>query len=179
MKYFTPDLVVAYGSDDTDTWREAERRWDAAGEAYEAHLAGLRGDLPAGLRRLADGYRLHDATIRAMGSQDGAFVIVLQVEGPPQPLLTLTYDLVAEPEIEQEVLPTGYRSGGPVEWQYDEIERLPGRSAGWQHSILLSNGWVVTLRCRDVRVEEAKAYWPAPRGHDMAAPWTAAGGCGG
>jgi hypothetical protein len=30
MKYFTPELIVAYGSDDAATWKEAETRWGSA-----------------------------------------------------------------------------------------------------------------------------------------------------
>ena len=51
MKYFTPELVVAYGSDDSTTWKAAEARWDdacARYDAYEVHDCAPSHRLPAG-----------------------------------------------------------------------------------------------------------------------------------
>ena len=164
MKYFTPELVVAYGSDDPATWKDAERRWDAVCEQYDAYLASINEQFPPGLRHVEDHYSLHDAVIRGMGRRDGAFVVMLQLDTPPQPLLTLTYDLAEGPVIREGVLPPEYRStGGQVDWQYDEVEQGPGEPPTWRHSVLLSNGWEVILHFRDVRAEEAQALIPAPR----------------
>jgi hypothetical protein len=164
MKYFTPELVVAYGSDDPATWKDAEARWDDACARYDAYLASVKDRLPANLRHVEDTYRLHDAVVRGMGRRGGAFVLVLQPAGPPQPLLTFTYELVGEPHIRKDVLPAEYQStGGYVDWQYDEIELGEGEPPTWRQSILFSNGWEVTLHFRDVRVEEVEALLPPPR----------------
>jgi hypothetical protein len=164
MEYFTPELIAAYGSDDAATWREAEACWDAVCEKYNAALDLLKPAFPPDLRRLEDNYSLHDAVIRGMGRREGAFVIVLQIDAPPQPLLTLTYDLAEDPIVKQEVLPPDHRStGGHIDWQYDEIEKALDQPPTWRQSILLSNGWEIVLHFRDVRVEEIQALIPAPR----------------
>ena len=164
MKYFTPELVVAYGSDDPATWKDAEARWDDACARYGAYLASVKDHLPPDLRRVEETYRLHDAVVRGMGRRDGEFVLVLQPTDPPQPLLTFTYELVGQPVIRRDVLPPEYQSvGSHVDWQYDEIEMADGEAPTWRQSILFSNGWEVVLHFRAVRVEEAEALLPAPR----------------
>jgi hypothetical protein len=164
VKYFTPELVVAYGSDDPATWKDAEARWDDACARYGAYLASVKDRLPAALRHVEDTYRLHDAVVRGMGRRGGEFVLVLQTASPPQPLLTFTYELAGEPLIRKDVLPTDYQStAGHVDWQYDEIEMADGEPTTWRQSILFSNGWEVSLHFRDVRVQEVEALLPAPR----------------
>ena len=165
MKYFTPELVVAYGSDDPTTWKDAEARWDDTCARYDAYLASVKDRLPADLRHVEHTYRLHDAVVRVMGRRGQEFVLLLQPASPPQPLLTFTYELVGEPLIRKDVLPADYQStGGYVDWQYDEIEMVPGDRPTWRQSILLGNGWEVVLRFHDVRVEEVQALIPAPHG---------------
>lgn len=163
MKYFTPDLLALGLSDDAAVLDEQERLWDEAGERYVAALEAVRPEMPPGLRRLDDGYYLHDALIQGMGEQGRLFVIVLRLDTPPRPLLTLEYDLVKDPVILADVLPAGLRGTGPsVDWQYDEIERLAGTPPTWLQSILCSNGWEVRLHFRDVKVLEVQALIPAP-----------------
>jgi hypothetical protein len=163
MKYFTPELVVAYGSDNPATWKDAETRWDNACARYDAYLASIKDRLPADLRHIEDTYRLHDAIVRGMGRRHGAFVLVLQPADPPQRLLTFTYELVGEPVIQKDVLPAEYQTtAGIVDWQYDEIEMADGEPPTWWQSILFSNGWEVTLHFRTVRIEAAEALLPAP-----------------
>jgi hypothetical protein len=168
MKYFTPERIARYGSEDPATWHAAEEEWEAAGDRYVAYLDTVRPEFPPGLRKIDDSYYLHDAVIRGIGQEGHSFVIVLQLDTPPHSLLTFTYDLVDEPVIDREALPTDFRSTGAViDWQYDEIERVPSDPATWRQSILLSNGWEVRLHFRDVKVLEAQALLPAPR---MAVP---------
>jgi hypothetical protein len=162
MKFFTPELIAAYGSDDPAIWKEAEARWEAACNQYNALLASIRAELPAGLQHIEASYSLHDAVIRGMGRRAGTFVIMLQLDTPPQSLLTFTYDLVEEPRINPQALPPEARSSGSaVEWQYDELEKVPGQPPTWGQSILLSNGWEVSVHFRNVRVEEFQALVPA------------------
>jgi hypothetical protein len=163
VKYFTPELIVRGQSTDEPTLNEVEHLWDEAGARYAAYPDAIRPDFPPGLRQMEESYYLHDAAVRGMGQRDRSFVIVLQLDTPPYALLTFTYDLVAEPVIDPAALPAGLFAAGPgVEWQYDEIERLPGEPATWSQSILLGNGWEVQLRFRDVAVQEAQPLLPAP-----------------
>ena len=164
MKYFTPQLLAAYGADDATTRADAEARWDEACERYTTYLDTIKSDFPPGLRRAEDSYNLHDAKVRSLGQRDGALVIVLQLDTPPQPLVTFTYDLLAPPRIDPEALPAELRSKAAVpEWQYDEVEKVEGAPPTWQQSVLLSNGWELSLHLRDIKVEEAQALLPAPR----------------
>jgi hypothetical protein len=164
MKYFTPELIARGQTEDDRILHEVEALWDERCDQYNAYIASIKGELPAGLRRIEDGYYLHDATVQGMGRRNGAFVIVLQLDPPPHSLLTFTYDLTEEPHIDPQALPEGAGSTGPVvEWLYDELEKVPGHPPTWRQSILLSNGWEVTLHFRDVRVEEVEALLPAPR----------------
>ena len=164
MRYFTPALIGMGQSSDDQVLNEQERLWDEAGDRYTAYLDTVRPAFPPGLKYLDERYHLHDAVVSGMGQRDGSFIVVLQLDTPPHSLLQLTYDLADPPTIAKDVLPAKLRSNGyHVEWQYDEIEQLPGSPPTWLQSILLSNGWEVRLHFRDVQVQEAQAILPAPR----------------
>jgi hypothetical protein len=171
MKFFTPELIAMGRSKDHAVLNKQEELWDEACARYFARLDVLKPDLPAGLRKLVDSYYLHDAIVRGMGQSGNTFIVLLQLDTPPQSLLTLTYDLIAEPTINQDALPLPYRArGSQVDWQHDEIEREECEIATWSQSILLSNGWEVLLRFRDVAVQEAAALIPAPRNGEVSLP---------
>jgi hypothetical protein len=161
MKYFTPQLIAQGQSDDDRVRDEQERLWEEAGDHYLAYLATVRPEFPPGLRRIDAGYYLHDAEILGMGPEGPRFVLVLRLDTPPRSLLTLTYDLVGDPLIDREALPPECRFSDPkVLWQYNEIERSPGKRPTWVESILLSNGWEVRLPFRDVQVQEVQTLLP-------------------
>jgi hypothetical protein len=163
MKYFTSDLIARGQSEDSRILNEVEILWDERCERYNAYLASIRDELCPGLRHIEESYYLHDARVRGMGCRDETLVIMLQLDTPPHSLLTFTYELVEPPRIDSQVLPETARSGGDVvEWQYDEIEKVPGEPPNWRQSILLSNGWEVTIHFRDVHVEEIQALLPVP-----------------
>jgi hypothetical protein len=163
MKYFTRELIEMGRSHDPAILNKQEELWDEACERYFNQLQALLGEMPPGLRHSLDNYYLHDAVIRGMGQRGRWFIIMLQLDTPPESLLTFTYDLVEEPVIDQAALAPQHCSTGDVEWQHDEVERLPGEPPTWAQSILFSNGWEVRLHFKDVRVEEAHALIPAPR----------------
>jgi hypothetical protein len=169
MKYFTPELIVMGQTLDDHVLNEQERLWEGAGEQYIAYLDSVRPQFTAGLRQIDDSYYLHDAVIRAMGRRGGCFVIILQLDTPPQSILTFTFDLVEDPTIVKDALPAELcGTGTAAEWQYDEIEMVPGNPPTWRQSILLSNGWEVTLHFRDVQIQEVQAVLPMPRNADAA-----------
>jgi hypothetical protein len=164
MKYFTPDLVVRFGSKDDAVADAAEREWEEAGDRYVAYLDTIRPHLSAGLRAIDESYYLHDSLIRGMGQQGSTFSMILQLDTPPQSILTFTYDLVEPPVITRDVLPQEQRTTGDiVSWQYNEIEIIPGDPPTWREALLLSNGWELALHFRDVQVQEAQAILPVPR----------------
>jgi hypothetical protein len=164
MKYFIPELIVMGQSNDDHVLTEQDRLWEQAGDRYVAYLDGVRPHFPPGLRQIDQRYYLHDAIIHGMGRRDQFFVIILQLDTPPQSILTFTYDLVDDPLIVKGALPPEACGTGPmVAWQYNEIEIVPGPPPTWRESLLLSNGWELTLHFRDVQVEEAQAVLPAPR----------------
>jgi hypothetical protein len=172
VKYFTPELIVMGRSEESQVLNEQDRLWEEAGDRYVAYLDTIRHEFPSGLRHIDESYYLHDAVIRGMGQEGRSFVIVLQLDTPPHSLLTFTYDLVDDPTIDREALPGDYRcTGTRVDWQYNEIERVPGEPTTWRESILLSNGWEVRLHFRDVKVQEVQALLPAP-GAAISAPLT-------
>jgi hypothetical protein len=158
MKYFTPERYLAFGNhDDEQTVLAAHKRWEDASAAYAEHLDRIKDKLPRALRRLITSVYLHDARVLSM-AQDKWFTVTLQPMSDPQRLVVLNYDLVEEPEIRPDVLPSeGCRE--PVEWLYDELDLdrpegprgLPAPTTGkptFRHDILLSNGWEVRLRFR-------------------------------
>lgn len=128
-----------------------------------AYLDAVRPHFPPGLRQIDESYYLHDAIIHGLGRRGPFLVMILQLDTPPQSILTFTYDLVDEPVIVKDVLPQkGCDTGSIVEWRYNEIEKVPGNPPTWRESLLLSNGWELVLHFRDVRVDEIQAVFPAP-----------------
>jgi hypothetical protein len=164
MRFFTPELIAMGQSSDEGVLREQERLWEEAGDRYVAYLDSIRARFPTGLRQIDENYYLHDAIIRAMGRRGQFFVIVLQLDSPPQSILTFTYELTLDPRIVKNTLPPEYSGTGTmVDWQYDEIEMVAGETPTWRQSILLNNGWEVILHFRDVQLQEVEAVLPAPR----------------
>lgn len=165
MKYFTRELIeMGQAHDDAILHHQAEL-WDEACVRYFSQLDALKNAMPAGLRQRVDNYYLHDAVIRGMGQRGHSFIIMLQLDTPPESLLTLTYELVQDPVIDRAALaPEHCSTSSIVDWQYDETEQIAGEPATWAQTILFGNGWEVRLHFRDMRVEEAQALIPTPRG---------------
>jgi len=164
MKYFTADLYVRGQSQDDGVLDEVDRLWEEAGERYAAYLGTVRAEFPAGLRRLDSSYYLHDAEVRGMARLGSSFIITVQLDTPPQSLVTFTFDLVEEPVIEKGVLPAELCGSGRVaDWLYEEWEKVGGNPPTWAMSILLSNGWEVRLHFRDIQIQEAEALLPPPQ----------------
>ena len=174
MNYFTQDLIARGQSRDDRVVNEVEEQWDANCARYVAYLDSVKDRLPAGLRQRIDCYYLHDAVIRGMGRQGNSFVIIVQLDTPPQSIVTFSYDLLTEPDIQKDTLPANARSAGArVDWLYDEVQMVPGEPPTWRQAILLSNGWQLTLHFRDIGLQEVEALLPAPTNGAVAAPATA------
>src|SRR5436853_7129831 len=114
MKYFTPELIVMGQSEDDQVLGEQEQLWDEAADRYVSYLDSVRPSFPPGLRQIDESYYLHDAIIQGMGRRGHSFVIILQLDTPPQSILTFTYDLVEDPTIRKDALPAEASGTGTV-----------------------------------------------------------------
>jgi hypothetical protein len=164
MKYFTPERYLRLGQlEDEAAFRAAQEQWERAVARYQNHLQRIAGALPAGLRRLIESVYLHDARVLDIWQRAASrCTITLQPESDRAHLVVLSYSLSEPPSIQHGVLPADACSQ-PVAWLYDELSLIGaarnGRSrknkasaSAFVHDILLSNGWEIRLRFRDVTV---------------------------
>jgi hypothetical protein len=163
MKYFTAERYLSLGNlDNEQSFLAAQQQWEEALVAYRDHLKRIRKKLPRSLGQLVESVYLHDARVLTMSQSNQDFFITLQPLSLPTHLIVLSYSLVEEPVIEQNVLPP-QRCREPIEWLYDELDldRLegprglpdPAGKPTIRHDILLSNGWEVRLRFRSAWVK--------------------------
>lgn len=130
---------------------------------YDAYLQTIRPEMPESVRELLDGFYLHDARVLSMGRRGDTFVISLQLDAPPNELLTITYSLAGTPEIKQDLFPWASAAAAPA-WLYEEIELVrEGDQRSFVHTILFSNGWEVRLPFRDVSLSTVYPTFPFPR----------------
>jgi hypothetical protein len=171
MKRNVIDLIIRGRSPDHDVLNEVEEQWEALSEEYRAYLATIEDRFPPGLKHVFDSYYLHDADVHGIGVTKGEMIFYLRLDTPPQSLLTFRYQLIEEPRIDREALPEEHRDKSVIkQWDQDEVELVEGEPPTWRQSILLSNGWEVSLHFRDVLVEEVQAILPAPRQSSFEAP---------
>lgn len=156
MKYFTPERYVALQDFSSDeAMNAADSVWEDAVRRYAEHYRSVESQLPQGIRKMQAEYYLHDAIVSNMGRQGNHFLIVLQLDTPPNDLLLFDYELTGEPTIDESALPPAYRGqGGPVEWLHDEVELTSDNPLECVHSILLSNGWELRLPFRNINVQQ-------------------------
>jgi hypothetical protein len=151
MQYFTPDLWVRlqYRSD-KQTFLADYDAWERALAAYGRHFEQIRDRLPAALRRFGEEESLHDAMVLECWQGDGHLWMLLRREPPHEGRVLLAYSLTDPPALDPAAFPPEHRSEHAV-WMYDEIaleepSATNGQDRVFRHSILLSNGWEVTVR---------------------------------
>jgi hypothetical protein len=163
MNYFTRERYLALQDRGDDALDAADAAWAEAVARYDASLQTIRPEMPESVRELLDGFYLHDARVLSMGRRGETFVISLQLDVPPNELLTITYSLAGAPEIKQELFPWATAAAAP-EWLYEEIELVrEGNQSHFVHSILFNNGWEVRLPFREVHLATAYPTFPYPR----------------
>jgi hypothetical protein len=163
MRYFTPDLYVRLQDQGPNAMDAAEAAWADAAERYDGYLQTIVPELPPSVRQLLEGYYLHDAEVLSAGRQDDTFVILLQLDVPPNDLLSITYTLAGEPSIDRAALPAEHRSPR-MTWQYEELEVCGrGDARHYQQAILFGNGWEIQIPFHDVRLATAQPIYPCPR----------------
>ncbi len=174
MQYFTPELFVRLQNLKD---RSAPQEWDRAAEHYTVALNKTLPKLPAAVRKLAVLPLLHDAEILCIFQVRDNLSITLLPESGDGDLIVLSYSLVEEPRVNTASFPEQYRTEY-VSWMYDEIgpakpvrqktSRPRGTKTGngqplvFCHDILLSNGWELLLRFRQVKVARPQRLLPVP-----------------
>jgi hypothetical protein len=162
MQYFTPELYLRLQQFDApNVVEQATAEWDNSVREYNRVLEEIRPRLSDGVLAFLDGYCLHDAAIVAMGHGCDPLTYRLLVrEDTTQDLIELLYH-DAEPSLEDSAFPQDYQTDTPV-WLYDELTANPRVLAGWRplmvHSILLSDGRVLTVRFRDLLVTRFQPF---------------------
>ena len=174
MKYFTPDLYVQGNSSDDDVVDRVEEEWERRNKRYQRHYKKIAHELPEALRRFHDEQCLHDADwcgvarlptyAFPLNSQD--VTVIARQENTLIPefkntLAILQYVVAAPPVIEKPLESKVFSDVQPI-WLYDEIDRVgPGV---FSHSILVSNGLVVTIQFREFRYHIAPLLNPSRNG---------------
>ncbi len=183
MKYFTPELYVQGQSLDDDVLDRTEEAWERATQRYRRRYGKIKSQLPEALRKFHDEQCLHDADWCAIAqisactlprnSQDVTIIAAQENTLIPAFLNTLAilqYTVTAPPVIERPVDSEVFSFVQPI-WLYDEIDLIePGL---FSHSILVSNGLVVTIQFREFRYHIAPLLTPARNGQvlgERAAP---------
>jgi hypothetical protein len=177
MKFFTPDLLARFGSDDVQVAHEAQEELERRAEEYLRSVGAIESILPLRFRELLDQLYLHDARIitreasigtdlerieRSLrtdtpsdwGASPGrghlfpSFWIPLRLDTPPQQMLLLQYRVV---QIERAELHESLFEECPyLEWQYDEIDvARTGETPEFCHSILFTRGFELRVRFKD------------------------------
>jgi hypothetical protein len=175
MQYFTPEL---FGRLQDLKDHDALQAWDRAAESYASALRKVLPSFPPSVRKLAGKYILHDAEVLFITRSRDNLSITLQPELEGGHLLILSYTLVGEPQFNPAAIPEKYRTEYAA-WLYDELSRgkpVPrrpprrkagaaarnGRSPVYCHDILLSNGWELFLRFRQVKITRPQRLLPPP-----------------
>ncbi|HJT78235.1 MAG TPA: hypothetical protein VJ739_13610 [Gemmataceae bacterium] len=162
MKYFTRERYLALQERGEEARDAADAAWDEAVGQYETYLGTIRPEMPEAVRELLDGFCLHDARVLSMGRRGDTFMISVQLDVPPNELLTITYSLAGAPEIKQQPFPWATAGAAPA-WLHDEIELVrEGGGGQFVHAILFSNGWEVRLPFREVQLATAYPTFPSP-----------------
>lgn len=153
MRFFTPDLLLRFGSTDDALADAAHEEWENANQKYLKHLERIRPELPRAVRSFLRNFCLHDARLLALGvgADHLQLSLLLELDSPRNHGILLTYDLSRPPELVKH--PELAEPGTPIEWLYDEFD-LARRTAqpAVTHSILFTGGRELRLAFRALRV---------------------------
>ena len=141
MKFFTPDLVARFASEDPSVAHCADQEWESATRRYRKHL----DKLPPKLKEFAESVCLHDAQYLGISKIAGPFVeggpaVVTLKQG--EQFIFLVYFLVSEPAWQAAPSTKTFQTNELL-WLYDEIH--VEADGTFLHEILLSNGKVLAL----------------------------------
>jgi hypothetical protein len=138
MKYFTPELLAKYRSQDDDVADAADEEWERTIAAYAKRLKKIRSKLPEEVRQFMSEYCLHDAKLILFGMHKDLplLAVLLQLEGTssqPGEALALFYKTADGQHV-------GKPRQSALEWvQCDEFD-LDEKQGFFTHSLLLTDG---------------------------------------
>ena len=178
MRYFTPDLLARFGSEDEVIALAAQEEWEQRAEIYDRGFRAIEGRLPGRFRELCRRFYLHDAVVLGIGSRQAPdlagtadtgqpvtsippppgvsvpdpiplYRITLRLDPPPHEVVTLDYRAARIELAPRGESPPEYACPA-LEWLYDEVE-LPATARGSEfgQSILFTNGWELRLTFAD------------------------------
>jgi hypothetical protein len=169
MKYFTPELYIRGNSEDADSLIGIERDWDKALERYERRRTSIKASFPENVQRFQEsGPCLHDAELLQMFQEGEQFILELQPQDATTNIVILNFTLAQNPVIHTEALPEEIRSPRAF-WLYEEFDI--DRRGQYSFEVLLSNGWVASLKFSDFSFRIGQRVFPpfngkaAPRTH--------------
>jgi hypothetical protein len=162
MRYFTRERYLSLQNTEDDAMDSADAQWDKAVDSYDRYLQTIPPEMPESVRQLVDGFYLHDAHVLSMGRRGDALVISLQLDTPPNDLLTITYSLSGALQVTKEPF-AWIKDPLPMDWLHDEVELVEeGSSKQFVHAIMFSNGWEIRIPFREVQTETASPIVPYP-----------------
>lgn len=138
MKYFTPELLDRFRSDDVEISNQADKEWDLKEKEYVQEIKNLK------LSHKLMKYNFHDFMVLHIFNEE-TYNIVLE---KGKEFFILMYHLTKPPNIIKHKIESG--KSNPLEWQYDEF----GENAYYTHNILLTSGIEIELEFDKVKVEQ-------------------------
>jgi hypothetical protein len=161
MKYYTPELLARFGSDDLAVAKAAQKELEQKADEYVSHLDRVRPKLPPRFAEVQERFYLHDSrlvepvffwahpeSMRDAGRYS-SFFLILQLDTPPQEILVMHYRFVLIEQVSHHPAPQE-ENGAPLEWLHDEIDLVGSDDhTEYGHSILLTHGIELRLRFRD------------------------------
>src|SRR5437763_15618878 len=91
MKFFTPELLDRFGSEDDDIADAAQEEWEQAIVRYRSHIQSFWPALPAPFREMFDTIPLHDAQVVRWEATPSAFLVELILDPLPRQKVVFTY----------------------------------------------------------------------------------------
>ena len=160
MKYFKPDLLARCRSLDNDMAETAADAWERAITAYNANLATIRGELPAGARFILGHFSLHDArvfgiTLSRAKPRVSLFVRLEGTPARPGQDWELQYTLATGPKNRQFSMGRLRKDTEVLaRIQYDEFAKVSvSPEKVFSHALLLSGGSELRIRFTGLSVQ--------------------------
>jgi hypothetical protein len=162
MKYFTPDLINRFRSEDDDVADAADDEWERAIKRSNRRWKKIKDAVPEELRRFEEEpICLHDAEVFSMGQHGDQFVMLLETEPPSSKPVVLTFTLEEAPTVQTNAVKDG-RQGKPLYWEYEEWNL--DRRKRCTLEVILSDGSVLKLVFRDFHYLIAEPFLPSLNG---------------